>query len=165
MGEDTGASHPWHPGGDFFFVVANNPQESRLDRLAPADLQAAQKHVAITPALTTQELTAFLHGGTPGMEIWEGLIVGAILALVLEVALSRWIARRRGAHAAVPVAFGKEPLDVQSFRQRAQEMLAVPQVGTGSGEPGTGNRTETRRGERGDAEKEEENVQHGNAPG
>jgi hypothetical protein len=111
---------------EFFFVVSNNPQESRLERLAPADLQAAQKYVPILTALTTQDLTACLRDETPGTEIWRTLVLAAMAALLLEIALSRWIARRRGANVSVPVAFGKEPMDVQSFRDRAKEMLTVP---------------------------------------
>jgi len=112
---------------DLFFVVPNQPQESRLDRLAPADLHGAQKYVPLDPAANAQELAALVHGGTPGLELHKYLALVAAIALVAEIALTHWIARRRKAHGAMPVAFGEEPLDIQTFRRHAKEMLAVPQ--------------------------------------
>jgi hypothetical protein len=120
---------------DLFFVVRNQPGESRLDRLAPSDILKAGKQVPIATAGTTEELAAFVHGGTPGMEIWQGLAIFAALLLLAEIALTRWIARRRKLHAALPVTFGKEPLDIQSFRAHAREMLAA----SGAGGTGKGN--------------------------
>jgi hypothetical protein len=115
------------PGGreELFFAVPNEPQESRLDRLTPADLQRVEKMVPISPAANVQELAAFVHGGTPGMEIWQGLALCAALGLVGEIALTHWIARRRKAHGTVPITFGQAPMDVQSFRQPAPEDQAA----------------------------------------
>jgi hypothetical protein len=123
---------------DLFFVVPNQPQESRLDRLAPADLQGAQKHVPVKPAANAQELSALVHGGTPGLELHKYLALVAAIALVAEIALTHWIARRRKAHGAMPVAFGEEPLDIATFRKHAKEMLAVPQPEGSQAQPADG---------------------------
>ncbi len=107
------------------FVIVNEPQESRLATLTEADLASAARHVEFTSANSTNELAALIAGNVPGQEIWRGLIVCGLLGLIAEIALTRWIARRRKSHSAEPVSFGLDSLDVQSFRDRAKEMLAV----------------------------------------
>lgn len=122
-GTPAAASQPGRGAGPF--VVVNDPQESRLTPLTEADLASVQKHVELTAANSTNELAALIAGNVPGQEIWRWLIACAALGLLAEIALTRWIARRRKSHSAAPVAFGPVAADVQSFREHAREMLAV----------------------------------------
>ena len=62
------------------------------------------------------------------------LTILAVLGLVGEIVLTRWIARRRKSHTAAPVIFSSQTLDVSSYRSRAREMLAVPSQTTATGE-------------------------------
>ena len=120
------------------FVVRNQPAESRLTTLDADDLKAVQQHVDLAVAGTTQELTAMVHGGTPGQEVWKGLVLCAVLALLGEIAITRWIARQRRTHAASPVEFGQDVVDIQSFRARARELV---EVGSDGPPEGAGRRT------------------------
>jgi hypothetical protein len=120
-GQASGAS----AAGDMFFAVPNQPQESRLERLSPADIRGVEKVLPISSAGSEQELIALVHGGTPGMEIWQGLALCGAMALVAEMALTHWIARRRKVHGAAPVEFGQEKVDIESMRGRAVATTAA----------------------------------------
>ena len=108
------------------FVVLGDPAESCLDVLGPGDFEKVGGHVQLLHAHSTDELTAFIAGGVPGRELWRYLVICALLGVIGEIALTRWIAMRRRAHAVETVSFGSEGADAQSFRTRAQELLAVP---------------------------------------
>jgi hypothetical protein len=75
-------------------------------------------------AKTFDELNAAVSGGIPGEELWRWLAIGALLALVGEIALTRWIAMQRKSHEVAEVEFGDGAEDLQTFRRRAREMLA-----------------------------------------
>ena len=107
------------------FVVKRVPEESRLAALSQADLASVAEHVKISQAVTADELTAFIAGGVPGEELWKYLAVAAVLAMVGEIALTRWIAVQRRSHDLKAVDFGSEALDIEAFRARAKDMLAV----------------------------------------
>jgi hypothetical protein len=74
----------------------------------------------------TDEMTAKVAGGVPGDELWKYLAIGALLCLVAEIAVTRWIALQRRLHSPEEVVFGGEDVDVRTFRDRARELLAVP---------------------------------------
>jgi len=107
------------------FAVKRMPEESRLVALSQADLAAVANHVKLSQAVTTDELTAFVAGGVPGEELWKYLAIAALLAALGEIALTRWIAVQRKSHEVHAVDFGSEALDVEAFRARARDMLAV----------------------------------------
>ena len=44
---------------------------------------------------TLEELVGFLNGNQFGQELWKYLAMGAFLFLLIEIALSRWIAHSR----------------------------------------------------------------------
>ena len=118
------------------FVVLDSGDESSLAAITDADLQTAREHLLASlkdadPAKTlvrveaTNELTAAVAGGIPGRELWQFMAVILVGALLAEIALTRWIARQRRTHTIRPVAFGSDAVDIQSFRGRAEELLAV----------------------------------------
>lgn len=106
------------------FVVLDDPGESQLQRLEDKDLSKAREHVKLRQANSFDELAAAVGGGIPGEELWRWLAIGALLALVAEIALTRWIAMQRKSHEIEEVEFGDGAEDLQTFRRRAREMLA-----------------------------------------
>ncbi len=120
------------------FVVLDSGSESTMAMLTDADLQIARRHVRsaldreraragkmLFRVETTGELLAAVSGGIPGRELWRMLAVALVVALLAEIALTRWIARRRHVPSAGRVEFGAAD-DVTSFRARERAMLAPP---------------------------------------
>lgn len=107
------------------FVVLNEPDESSLAALTSADFDRLGKFLKLFRAQTTDELTAAFKGNVPGEELWKYLAIGALLALVGEIVLTRWIAMQRRAHQVQTVTFGADAVDVRAFRSKAKEMLAI----------------------------------------
>ena len=108
------------------FVVLGDPDESRMVPLSDDDLASASQYAKVVRAETTDELTAHLVGEVPGQEVWKYLVIAAGMALVGEIALTRWVAMQRRAHKVEPIQFGSGAADVQAFRERARQMVAVP---------------------------------------
>ncbi len=98
------------------FLVLGDPAESRLEMLADDDFRRAGQFLHLARAETLSELTAAIQGGVPGSEIWRPLALLLLALVVLEILATRWIAVRRKAHLAAPVAFGADQLDVEGFR-------------------------------------------------
>lgn len=108
------------------FVVLGSPQESVLERLTDKDVKKCAEYVPLAEAPTFPELKAAVSGGIPGEELWQWLAIGAALALIAEIALTRWIASQRRAHEVEDIDFGSGAEDMEQFRTRAREMLAYP---------------------------------------
>ena len=108
------------------FVVLGSPRESVLERLTDKDVKKCAEYVPLVEAPTFPELKAAVSGGIPGEELWQWLAIGAALALIAEIALTRWIAGQRRVHEVEDVDFGSGAEDMEQFRTRAREMLAYP---------------------------------------
>jgi hypothetical protein len=63
-------------------------------------------------------------GDIPGSELWKLLAVAAMFILLLELVVSRWIARNRKIGAAVTIDFTSEGERITSFHDRAKELMA-----------------------------------------
>ena len=113
------------PGGEGVpFTVAGDASESRLAALTSADIDTLRRHmVSFIHAETGDELTAAISGGIPGEPLWEYLAVALMVAMVAEIALTRWIATQRRTNTVQPVLFGSDAIDTQDFRARARELL------------------------------------------
>jgi hypothetical protein len=109
------------------FVVLSKVEESLLEGLTQTDLDLAGQHVDLFETERTDEMTAKVAGGVPGEELWKYLAIGALLALLAEIAVTRWVAVQRRLNTAQEVSFGTEAVDVQDFRQRAKQLVAIPQ--------------------------------------
>jgi len=108
------------------FVVLGRVEESSLDGLTKADVEMARQHVDLFETERSNELKSAVAGGIPGEELWKYLAIGALFVLLGEIAVSRWIAVQRRLHSTEVVSFGAEAVDVQTFRDRARELLATP---------------------------------------
>ena len=82
--------------------------------LCDDDLASASQYAKVVRAETTDELTAHLGGEVPGQEVWKYLVIAAVMALVGEIALTRWVAMQRRAHKAEPIQFGSGAADVKT---------------------------------------------------
>jgi hypothetical protein len=111
------------------FVAVADAREGDLAALGEADLAEPrailqERGVEMFVARSSGEVVASVSRQTPGDELWKYLAVAAGLALLAEIALTRWIATRRRTHAARPVRLGGRAIDLRTFRSRAREMLA-----------------------------------------
>ncbi len=111
--------------GTIPFVVLTKVEESILEGLSRNDFERAGQYADLVEADRTEELTAHVTGRVPGDEIWKYLAIGALLVIVAEIAVSRWVALQRRLHVPQTVEFGTEAVDVQTFRERARQLLAA----------------------------------------
>ncbi len=113
------------------FVALSRIEESSLDVLTATDMELPKRFITdLFETDRTDEATAEATGGVAGEDLWKYFIIGALLALLGEIAVARWIAVQRRLGAAPTVLFGSEVVDVQTFRDRAQQLLAVPNRAT-----------------------------------
>jgi hypothetical protein len=115
---------PPAPEAGLPFVVRDSADEGRLVPLTDADLTAATQHVNLFRTDSTDRVLEAVTGDVPGEELWKYLALAAVVCLLAEVGLTRWIATQRRMHAIDTVSFGPEVPDTQTFRARAEEMLA-----------------------------------------
>jgi len=125
------------PGGKGVpFAVLDSVDESDMAALTEADLQTARQHLlaampeadpgkTLARVESTAELTAAVSGGIPGRELWQFAAVVLLLAIVAEIALTRYIAMQRKVHSTRPVSFGADAVDVEGFRRHARELLTT----------------------------------------
>jgi aerotolerance regulator-like protein/VWA domain-containing protein len=100
------------------FVVLSDPEESRLTPLDAGDLQRGQIAQAnIVSATSVDETISILRGAVPGQEMWRYLALAAVLALLAEILISRWITSQRRAAAWSDVPFGGEDADFSAMRR------------------------------------------------
>lgn len=106
------------------FTVSGDAGESRLAALTNADIETLRRHIgSFLHAETGDELSAAISGGIPGEPLWEYLAIALLVAMVAEIALTRWIATQRRTSTVQPVMFGSDAIDTQTFRDRARELL------------------------------------------
>ena len=113
------------------FVVLGNAQEGFMTPLTAEDLERVRRHLPVFAARTTQEMTAALKGDVPGREVWRQLAACALLVLLAEVAVARWITMQRRTHSATEVDFTAEADDPRRLWDRLRppgvnELQEVP---------------------------------------
>jgi len=103
--------------------VTRAAEESRLELLSDTDQAAIGQNVEYFAAANDQEMIAAVIDEVPGHELWKYLAVAALLILLAECFVTRWIARQRKTGAEEKVEFVSEGEKLSSFRERAQQML------------------------------------------
>ena len=83
------------PEGSILFSVAAGTDESRLLAVTPEEADALREFVALTLATKPEDVFSLLHGSAFGKEIWRVFAFAALVLVVLEVALDRWISIQR----------------------------------------------------------------------
>jgi hypothetical protein len=123
-GDDTGSS----PMASAVFAVKWAPEESALAPLSADDLGRIGDKLPLFVARSTDEMTAALLGDIPGQEIWKQLAACALLTLLAEVLVARWITVKRRSHSPSEVTFGTEGPQPQDLRARlAREPAPQPE--------------------------------------
>ena len=112
-------------------VVLSDPAESAPVALSEADFERLRRWfdsegVRLDFAVRTEEMTSIVAGEVPGREIWKYLAVAALIALVAEVGLARWIASQRKLHSTETVHFGDDAASALSFKARARRLVDIP---------------------------------------
>ena len=100
-------------------VVRGDIAESRLDALSAEDLAQLRARIDVILPQSTADVLAVLSGRGFGREITRLVAVAALLLLVLETALARWVSRSRRAGDEVRIEFGESapgPLEKGGFR-------------------------------------------------
>jgi hypothetical protein len=82
-------------GAEMVFSVSPSGEEAKTDTLSENDLNAARTRIGLVEAADQAALAGGAAGKTPGRETWRGLAVAALLGLLAETALTRWVAIRR----------------------------------------------------------------------
>jgi hypothetical protein len=78
------------------FAVAQEIEESRLQPLGPADVELVRKFTRLSQPATVEEARRILTGKAFGKELWRLLAIAALLLVLVEIGLTRWIVARRG---------------------------------------------------------------------
>jgi hypothetical protein len=94
-----------------------------LNPLSEAEAALIRGQVEMLITDRSEDLFTALGGGVPGQEMWKWLVICALVGLLAEIALTRWIALRRRFHAAETVSLRSPAKDTQAFRDRARELL------------------------------------------
>jgi hypothetical protein len=103
--------------------VTPDVDESRVDRLTEADLEALGNIAGIVPVADTEKLQAALAGQSTGKELWRYLATGAFLLLLGEVALTRWIAHQRKTGQKVEVEFDDRMKPSEQFQEQLERIV------------------------------------------
>ncbi|NWK55729.1 VWA domain-containing protein [Verrucomicrobiaceae bacterium N1E253] len=89
-------------------VVRRDIEESRYEALNDDDTTLISKHIETIPLRNQDDILAVLNGKGFGEELWKVFAIGALVLLVLEVALTRWISKSRRAGEEVKIDFAIE---------------------------------------------------------
>lgn len=106
------------PGNEIPFTVKRDPAESRLVRLTDSDYAFLANFVTLAKPQTLEELIGFLNGNQFGQELWKYLALGAFAFLLLEILLSRWIARSRRMGEEIRIQFESKDAPSNAFREQ-----------------------------------------------
>lgn len=81
--------------GTIPFAVAQEIEESRMQPLSVADMELVKRFTRLSRPDSADEARQILAGKTSGHELWRPLAIAAMLVLLIETGITRWIAARR----------------------------------------------------------------------
>ncbi len=108
---------------EVLFAVNNQPEESTLTFLTDADIAAVRSHVVLFLPKSLDELLTAFTGKVPGQELWKILVLCALLILLAEVVLTRWITLHRHLHQDNSVALKSPAESVQAMKAKLTELM------------------------------------------
>jgi hypothetical protein len=82
-------------GGELAFSVSPSAEEAKTDVLSDSDLDTARSRIGLIEAMDRAALMGGIDGKTPGRETWRTLALMALVGLMVETGLTRWVAIRR----------------------------------------------------------------------
>lgn len=104
------------------FTVKRDATESRLEKLTESDYAFLANFITMAEPQTLEELIGFLNGNQFGQELWKYLALGAFLFLLIEIALSRWIAHSRRMGEEITIQFESKDAPTTAFREQLVKM-------------------------------------------
>ena len=108
--------------GSIPFSVADDSAESRLTPLTAGELDFMHQRLDMLEPKNAAEVLNILAGREFGEELWKYLAVGALFILLLEIALTRWIAISRRSGEEVSVSFEDKFEPSAQFKQALQQV-------------------------------------------
>jgi len=108
--------------GSIPFSIADDVAESRLTQLGQPEMDFMHQRLQMLEPKSATEVLNILAGREFGEELWKYLAVAALFILLLEIALTRWIAISRRSGEEVAVSFEDK------FEPSAQFKQALRQV-------------------------------------
>lgn len=100
------------------FTVKRDPAEGRLTALTKADLDFIASFVTLAQPQTLEELIGFLQGNQFGQELWKYLALGALVFLLVEILLSRWISHSRRLGEDIKITFESKEAPTSKFHEQ-----------------------------------------------
>lgn len=113
------------PDGTIPFTVADDATESRLTPLAENDMKFMRDRLALVEPNNTKEILDIMAGRQFGEELWKYLAVGALFILLMEIALTRWIAISRRSGEETVVSFEDKFEPTAQFKAALREVQEV----------------------------------------
>lgn len=104
------------------FTVKRDASESTLSKLSESDYAFLGNFITLSQPQTLEELIGFLNGNQFGQELWKYLAIGAFLFLLIEIALSRWIAHSRRMGEEITIQFESKDAPTSAFRDQLVKM-------------------------------------------
>ena len=98
--------------------MKRDPAESQLKRLNESDYTFLANFITLTQPKTLEELIGFLNGNQFGQELWKYLALGSFYFLLVEIALSRWIAKSRRMGEEINIQFEARDAPSNAFREQ-----------------------------------------------
>jgi len=80
---------------DLPFVVVGQGLDGSLNGLTETDMAQINSRIGLFMANSREDLVKAFGGEVPGREIWKWLTLGALLLVVAEIGVTRWIALQR----------------------------------------------------------------------
>lgn len=108
---------------NLLFTISLPVSESRLDPLSPDEEATVEKRIPYFHAASTEQLVAAITGDIPGHELWKYLAIAAVVVLLAESFITRWIAQQRKMGTTETVDFVSEGERLSTFQERARDFL------------------------------------------
>jgi hypothetical protein len=101
--------------GKIHFSVKIDGEESRLEPLTPEDSLMIASYLNFLEAGSAEDVLRALRGKAFGRELWRNLAIAALVLVLLEVLLTRWISIQRRAGEPSTVIFEKSTRPSSEF--------------------------------------------------
>ena len=108
--------------GKLLFYVLPDPHESILTPLTENEVEWFHRHIDLLPAASLDDMLLAVKGQGFGKELWRTLALAMFILLVLEIALTRWIAMQRKTGEEGRVVFDEAMQPSVSFREHVAKM-------------------------------------------
>lgn len=104
------------------FAVRQDTEEGRMQSLGTADMELVRRFTRLSRPESVDEARQILAGKTSGHELWRPLAVAALLVLLVETLLTRWIALRRRTGAGDHLVFEGRENPAAAFAEQLEKV-------------------------------------------